>query len=102
MQESSKRIIKIIRGIPRGHVLSYGEVARRAGFGNGARMVSRILHSASEKHDLPWHRVINSQGRISLTGHAYELQRSLLQNEGIEFGPADFIDLTKHACDSSV
>ena len=97
MQESSKRIIKIIQSIPEGHVLSYGEVARRAGLGNGARMVSRILHSASEKHNLPWHRVINSQGKISLTGDAYELQRALLQNEGIKFGPADAIDLAEYA-----
>ena len=97
MQASSKRIIKIIRSIPEGHVLSYGEVGRRAGFGNGARMVARILHSSSEKRKLPWHRVVNSQGKISLTGDAYELQRALLQSEGIEFGPGDRIDLAKYA-----
>jgi len=97
MQESSQRIIEVIRSIPEGRVLSYGEVGRRAGFGNGARMVARILHSASEKHSLAWHRVVNSKGRISLTGDAYGLQRTLLQNEGIEFGPQDTIDLAKHA-----
>ncbi len=97
MQAGSERIIEVIRGIPEGHVLSYGEVARRAGFGNGARTVARILHSSSEKRSLPWHRVVNSQGRISLTGDAYELQRILLQNEGIEFGPEDTIDLAKYA-----
>jgi methylated-DNA-protein-cysteine methyltransferase-like protein len=97
MQESSKRIIKVIRAIPKGHVLSYGEVGRRAGFGNGARMVARILHSSSEKRKLPWHRVVNSQGKISLTGDAYDLQRALLQSEGVEFGPEDRIDLAKHA-----
>lgn len=97
MQENSKRIIKVIRGIPRGHVLSYSEVGRRAGLGNGARMVARILHSASEKHDLPWHRVVNAQGKISLTGEAYAIQRALLENEGIEFGPNDTIDLARYA-----
>jgi len=97
MQESSKRIIAVIRGIPKGHVLSYGEVARRAGLGNGARMVARILHSSSEKRKLPWHRVVNSQGKISLTGEAYDLQRVLLQSEGIEFGSEDSIDLAKYA-----
>lgn len=97
MQESSKRIIEVIRAIPAGHVLSYGEVGRRAGFGNGARMVARLLHSSAEKHGLPWHRVINSQGRISLTGDAYELQRAMLQSEGIEFGPEDTVDLAKYA-----
>jgi methylated-DNA-protein-cysteine methyltransferase-like protein len=60
-------------------------------------MVARLLHSSSEKHGLPWHRVINSQGRISLTGDAYELQRALLQSEGIEFGPEDTVDLAKYA-----
>ena len=97
MQESSERIIEVIRGIPEGHVLSYGEVGRRAGFGNGARMVARILHSASEKRRLPWHRVVNSRGRISLIGDAYALQRTLLENEGIEFGTGDTIDLAKYA-----
>ena len=97
MQESSQRIIEVIRGIPEGHVLSYGEVGRRAGFGNGARMVARILHSSSEKHSLAWHRVVNSKGKISLTGDAYELQRALLQSEGIELGPEDTIDLAKYA-----
>ncbi len=97
MQESSERIIKIIRGIPKGHVLSYGEVARRAGLGKGARMVARILHSSSEKRNLCWYRVVNSQGTISLTGDAYDLQRALLENEGIKFGPNDSIDLAKYA-----
>jgi len=97
MQESSKRIIEVIRGIRKGQVLSYGEVGRRAGFGNGARMVARILHSSSEKRSLPWHRVVNSQGKISLTGDACDLQRALLENEGIEFGPEDSIDLGKYA-----
>lgn len=102
MQESSKRIIEVIRAIPKGQVLSYGEVGRRAGFGNGARMVARILHSSAEKRGLPWHRVINSQGKISLTGDACELQRALLESEGIEFGPDDKIDLAKYAFCPSV
>ncbi len=97
MQASSKRIIEVIRGIPEGHVLSYAELGRRAGFGNGARMVARILHSSSEKRKLPWHRVVNSQGKISLTDDAGELQRALLQSEGIEFGPGDRIDLAQYA-----
>ena len=60
-------------------------------------MVARILHSSSEKRDLPWHRVVNSQGKISLTDDGYEIQRALLLDEGIAFGPDDTIDLAKHA-----
>ena len=97
MQASSRRIIEIIRSIPRGHVLSYGAVARRAGLANGARQVSRILHTSSEKHDLPWHRVVNSRGAISLTGEAQDVQRALLQSEGIQFGPDNRINLAEYA-----
>jgi methylated-DNA-protein-cysteine methyltransferase-like protein len=97
MQESSRRIIQIIRSIPEGQVLSYGEVARRAGLVNGARRVSHILHTSTEKHDLPWHRVVNSQGSISLTGEGYYLQKRLLANEGVEFDRSGRIDLTRYS-----
>ena len=97
MQEISRRIIQIIRSIPEGQVLSYGEVARRAGLVNGARRVSYILHSSSEKHDLPWHRVVNSRGRISLTDEAYDLQKRLLADEGVEFDRTGRIDLTRYS-----
>ena len=85
MKMSSKRIIRVIRGIPEGQVMSYGEVARRAGVAGGARMVARILHSSTETQNLPWHRVVNAQGKISLTGEAYQLQKTLLLDEGVEF-----------------
>lgn len=74
--------------------MSYGAVARQAGVSNGARMVARILHGSSEKHDLPWHRVVNSQGRISLTGEAYQLQKCLLIDEGVQFDQNDRIDMS--------
>ena len=93
MKESSKRIIEVIRGIPEGQVMSYGEVARRAGLANGARMVARILHSSTSKHNLPWHRVVNSHGKISLVGEAYQLQKNLLSGEGIQFDQDDRIDM---------
>jgi methylated-DNA-protein-cysteine methyltransferase-like protein len=95
MKESSKRIIEIIRGIPDGQVMSYGEVARRAGLANGARMVARILHSSTEKRNLPWHRVVNSRGKISLDGNAYQRQKSLLLEEGVEFDANDRIDMDR-------
>ena len=65
--------------------MSYGEIAKRAGKPRGAREVSRILHSCSKKYKLPWHRVINSQGKISLTGEGGELQKEILKHEGIKF-----------------
>jgi len=88
-------ILDVIQAIPEGCVLSYGRVAALAGNPRGARQVSRILHSMSRKHDLPWHRVVNAAGRISLPrGRGYELQKALLESEGVYFSPAHTIDLT--------
>lgn len=91
----TQNVLQVIRSIPRGKVLSYGRVAGLAGNNRGARQVSRILHSMSGKHDLPWHRVVNSKGKISLPrGRGYELQRALLESEGVCFSPSHTIDLT--------
>jgi len=97
MKDKSRRIIQVIRRIPKGQVMSYGEVARRAGVANGARLVAWLLHSSSEKHDLPWHRVVNSRGKISLDGDAYQLQKSLLMEEGVEFDQNDRIDMPERS-----
>jgi methylated-DNA-protein-cysteine methyltransferase-like protein len=91
----TERVVHLIRSIPRGRVASYGQVAALAGFPAAARQVVRLLHSLSGKEHLPWHRVINSKGTISLTGQEYDLQRSLLEREGIEFGLGDCIDLKR-------
>ncbi len=93
MEDLSARIIALIRRIPRGRVAAYGQIAALSGTPNAARQVARLLHSSSGKHGLPWHRVINSQGRISLPpGGGYELQLSRLEAEGVLFeaGRVDF------------
>ncbi len=63
--------------------MTYGQIAAYAGNPRGARQVSRILSGMSSKHNLPWHRVINSKGGISLTGEAGYMQGERLSNEGI-------------------
>ncbi len=94
ISEFTKRVIEIIKQIPYGTVATYGQIATLAGNNKAARQVSRILHSSSDKYDLPWHRVINSQGRISLrTGDGFEMQKSMLESEGIQV-IKDRIDLT--------
>jgi methylated-DNA-protein-cysteine methyltransferase-like protein len=86
MEDLSARIIALISKIPRGRVATYGQIAALAGTPNAARQVARLLHSSSGKHGLPWHRVINSQGKISLPpGGGCELQLSLLEAEGVLF-----------------
>ncbi len=93
----TRKVLQVIKSIPQGKVLSYGRVAALAGNPRGARQVSRILHSMSGKHDLPWHRVVNSLGKISLPrGRGYELQRALLESEGVCFSLAHTIDLNIH------
>ena len=85
MNDYTKKVLKIIKSIPKGKTMSYGDIAKTAGKNRGAREVSRILHSCSEKYELPWHRVINSQGKISLPGEAGQFQREMLEQEGVRF-----------------
>ena len=97
MTEGTLRIIKAIKDIPKGKVSSYSAVASAAGFPNGARQTVRVLHSLSEKFDLPWHRVIRSNGSIALAeGQGKELQISLLLNEGVEVTPQGKVDIKRY------
>ena len=92
MKEPSRRIIDLVRRIPRGRVATYGQIAVMAGMPNGARQVARLLHACSRSHRLPWHRVINASGGISLpAGSGGGMQRDLLEKEGVRFlrGKAD-------------
>jgi len=96
MTQSTLRIIEVIKAIPRGRVLSYRDAALAAGLPNGARQTVRVLHSLSEKFDLPWHRVIRSDGSIALReGEGKELQAELLSAEGVEVSPAGKVDLVR-------
>ncbi|MBN2620867.1 MGMT family protein [candidate division WOR-3 bacterium] len=93
-----ERVIVALKMIPPGQVATYGQIARYAGNPGAARHVAYILHSSSRKEDLPWQRVVNSKGGISLKrGHGYELQRQLLIDEGIAFDSEDRIDLERFA-----
>lgn len=87
------RAIAIIRSIPAGRVTTYGMIAAAAGNRRGARQVARILHSCSDKYDLPWHRVVNRHGEISVRSTmGYLCQRGLLAAEGVLTGADGRID----------
>lgn len=95
MTQFTEEILVIIKGIPYGRVMSYGQVARLAGNTRGARQVVRILHSMSEKYNLPWHRIINSKGKISIPDKRYAaIQRDLLILEGVEVSEDGYIDIS--------
>ncbi len=86
----------LVAHIPRGKVASYGQIAALLGNPRAARTVGWALHSTPEHLDIPWHRVINSKGRISTDcgEHSPSLQRNLLEQEGVEFD-GDYIDLNR-------
>ena len=77
-----QRIRATILSIPRGHVSSYGAVARAAGIPRGARLVVRTL---GQSHGLPWHRVVAAGGRIAIPGEGGLDQRFRLEMEGVKF-----------------
>jgi methylated-DNA-protein-cysteine methyltransferase-like protein len=81
----SERVKRLIAAIPAGRVATYGQIAACAGNHRAARQVAWLLHSSSKKENLPWHRVINSRGTISLpVGGGFEEQRMLLEAEGVQ------------------
>jgi len=97
MQPFTQSVINIIKKIPEGKVMTYGQIAREAGSPRAARQVVRVLHSMSRKHHLPWHRVINSKGHIGLQDEeSYQDQLLSLESEGIEVGLNGVIDLERY------
>lgn len=93
-----EHIWRAVAAIPRGEVASYGGIARRAGAPRRARLVGHALKVAPAGLKLPWHRVLNAQGRISLPAgsKAHRLQRRLLEEEGVVFRNGK-VDLGKAA-----
>jgi methylated-DNA-protein-cysteine methyltransferase-like protein len=91
-----QRIWNVVRQIPKGKVASYGDIANLCGFFGQARKVGYSLHALPRGSKVPWHRVINSQGKISLprtSGH-YARQKHLLEKEGVVFKKGK-VDLTE-------
>lgn len=78
---------KVVSEIPAGHVLTYGEVARLSGMPKQARRVSQAMRRAPRAMKLPWHRVINSQGKISFPqdSSGWREQKDRLEAEGVVF-----------------
>jgi len=97
MQPFTQRVIEIIKSIPEGHVMTYGQVARLAGSPRGARQVVRILHSLSRIYKLPWHRVVNAKGEIAIQDDESRMMQELyLQGEGVSVNYRGEIDLDKY------
>jgi len=92
-----QRVKDIVKKIPQGKVATYGQIAAFAGNHRAAHQVAWVLHSSSRKDKLPWHRIVNSKGGISLKrNYGYEIQKELLKKEGVKFDQNDRIDFKNY------
>ncbi len=84
---NNERIWQIVSQIPKGSVASYGQVAELAGLPKAARLVGNVLKKLPPNSKLPWHRVVNSQGKISLPigSPGHREQKARLVDEGVMF-----------------
>ena len=89
------RIHAIIARIPRGRVASYGQIAKRVRPACGPRQVGYALAALPDNSSVPWHRVVNAAGKISLRGHSAITQRLRLMAEGVEVSEGGRLDLKR-------
>jgi methylated-DNA-protein-cysteine methyltransferase-like protein len=82
---AEQRIYAVLAAIPCGRVATYGQVGRLAGLPRGGRLVGRTLRNLPDDSNLPWHRVINASGKISLPpdSDSFKRQKARLQEEGL-------------------
>ena len=88
-----KDVYSIVKEIPWGKVLTYGEIARLAGKPQCSRMVGQAMFHTPEDQHLPCHRVVNSQGRLV---PGWQEQRNMLEKEGVTFRPNGCINMSRH------
>jgi methylated-DNA-protein-cysteine methyltransferase-like protein len=95
-----QQVYLLVRQIPRGRVASYGQIAALLGHPRAARTVGWALNALvdAEAPEVPWHRVINHAGRITIAraGLNPEVQRRLLEDEGVEFDQAGYVDMRRY------
>ena len=92
------RVYDLVRQVPRGQVVTYGQVAALLGAPAAARATGYALHFLPDGSDVPWWRVVNAQGGISLKGRgsAADFQRHLLESEGVRFDFEGRLDLRRY------
>lgn len=95
-----QQVYLLVSQIPRGRVASYGQIAALLGHPRAARTVGWALNALveAEAPEVPWHRVINHAGRITIAraGLNPEVQRRLLEDEGVEFDQAGYVDMRRY------
>lgn len=94
-----EQIYQVVQQIPYGKVATYGQIAELAGLVGRARQVGYALYRLAPNSDIPWHRVINAQGKVSrspVRNGMDELQREWLEREGVVFNQEEQIDFKKY------
>lgn len=91
-----ERVFRVVRSIPRGRVMTYGQIAEILGEGYTPRTVGFVMHSSNDK--TPWHRVINAQGGCSTRGLVlpHDKQQRMLEAEGVSFNDRGRCDLQRY------
>ncbi len=94
MTPFARRVYAVVSAIPPGRILSYSDVAAMAGRPKAPRAVGGALSNLPDDLDVPWWRVVSSIGRISTPSihHTAQIQRALLEDEGVVFGAGGRID----------
>ena len=93
---SWKPVYELVRRIPRGRVITYGQLARASQLRGGARTAGRAMAGCPSGRGIPWHRVVGAGGRILIREPHASLQRKLLESEGVRFVERR-IDMKRHA-----
>lgn len=104
MSDTRRRLLEVIRGIPHGRVLTYGQVAELAGLARGHRVAAAALRDCPD--DVPWHRVLGKRdarrARIAIVGDAASLQRVLLEKEGVVVDAGGCVLLSRFGLDAGI
>ena len=100
----ARAILRVVRRVPHGRVVSYGGVAAMAGRPGAARAVGSVMQALRDEDPVPWWRVINAQGGISPGGslHRAQVQRALLEAEGVRFDRQGRADWDRYGWQKSV
>lgn len=99
LSQLQEEILKIVRKVPVGRVVSYGQVATVLGRPRAARLVGQAMSKMEDAENFPWWRVLNNKGYISIRGNEFAtktVQKELLEAEGVEVSPDFTIQIERY------
>jgi methylated-DNA-protein-cysteine methyltransferase related protein len=91
-----KPVYDLVKKIPRGRVMTYGQVAKALQLPGGARTAGRAMAASPSGYGVPWHRVVGAGGRLLIREPHASLQRKLLESEGLRLAEKRILDFRNH------